>query len=458
MKRLIDYHLKEWVHDPLRQPLLLRGARQVGKTHAVRKLGKSFTHFVEINLEELEKAATAFQGSLTATDLIIELEVITQKPIKPGKTLLFLDEAQAVPRAITALRYFYEQIPELHVIAAGSLLDFALEHVGIPVGRVQSLYVYPMSFVEFLAATDYTFLLERLIEHDPQKEFSTTGHALLLEALGKYLALGGMPQVINCWKDTKDPLLCTRLQNRIISTYRQDFGKYAQKAQIKYVDLVFDAVPNQLGKKFKFSKIDGEYRKRELAPALDLLDTAGIIHKVFHSSGQGIPLGAQANPKDFKVLFSDVGIAQSILEYDLSDWFLNPLKEFINKGELVESFVGLELLAYSTPHKKKKSFYWHRESRTSDAEIDYLLQIKKDIFPIEVKSGKGYNLHSLKQFLESHQKSPYGIKFSTNNFAQLDALHCYPLYAVSKLLLAHDEELKKAITSLLDTLGEDLAV
>ncbi len=449
MKRLIDYHLQEWVDHPLRQPLLLRGARQVGKTHAARKLGESFTHFVEINLEELEKAAAIFQKSLTASKVIIELEAITQQPIKPGKTLLFLDEVQAVPRAITALRYFYEQLPELHVIAAGSLLDFALEQVGVPVGRVQSLYVYPMSFVEFLAAADYAFLLERLIEHDPQKEFPTSGHELLLEALGKYLALGGMPQVLDCWRNTKDPLLCTQLQNRIIGTYRQDFGKYARQAHIKYVDLVFDAVPAQLGKKFKFSKIDGDFRKRELAPALDLLETAGIIHKVFYSPGQGIPLGAQANPKDFKALFCDVGIAQSILEYDLSDWFISPLKEFINKGELVESFVGLELLAYSTPHKKKKSFYWHRETRSSKANVDYVLQLKKDIFPIEVKSGKDTTLHSMNLFLESHPKSPYGIKFSANNFAQLETLHCYPLYAISKLLLAYDDELRKSIASLL---------
>ena len=449
MKRLIDWHLRNWKTHRLRQPLLLHGARQVGKTYAVQELGKTFDSYVEINLEQNPEASVIFDKSLQVKELIIKLESFSKKSIKPGKTLLFLDEVQTTPRAITALRYFYEQMSDLHVIAAGSLLDFALEEVGIPVGRVESLYVYPLSFIEFMAATDDIFFLDKLMHHNPEKEFDSVAHSTLLDSIGKYLAVGGMPQVVSCWQETQDPLLCTKLQSRITNGYRKDFRKYARKNQIKYVDLVFSAIPSQLGGKFKYSKIEGNYRKRELAPALELLVTAGIAHKVFYSPGQGIPLGAQANQTDYKVNFLDVGLSQQLLEYDLGQWFIDPLKEFVNKGELVEAFVGQELFAYSRPHKKKQGFYWHRETRTSLAEVDYLVQVKKDIVPVEVKSGKGYNLHSMKLFLESHPKSPYGIKFSTNNFAQLDALHCYPLYAVSKLLISHDDELRKSIEWLL---------
>ena len=446
---MIDYHLQNWKTHPLRQPLLLRGARQVGKTHAARELGKTFTHFVEINFEETERARAIFDKDLTAKELIIALEALSQKPIKPQMTLLFLDEIQVAPRALTALRYFYEQMPELHVIAAGSLLDFVLEKVGVPVGRVESLYVYPLSFLEFLAASGKTMLLKHFIDHDPSKELSTPIHDMLLDEFGRYLALGGMPQVLQCWKETQDPLLCTQLQARIIATYRQDFGKYAKIHQVKYVDLVFDSVPAQIGHKFKYSEIDGDYRKRELVPALDLLALAGVVHKVHYSPGQGIPLGAHANPKDYKVLFLDSGLVQQILEYDLADWFINPLAEFENKGELVEGCIGLEFMAYSSPHKKMRNFYWHREERTSSAEVDYLLQMKNAILPIEVKSGKGSSLKSLNLFIEEHKKTPYGIKFSTNNFERHESYHSYPLYSVSKVLLERDSELQKAIQSLL---------
>ncbi len=335
------------------------------------------------------------------------------------------------------------------MIASGSLLDFAIEKVGIPVGRVESLYVYPLSFMEFIAATDDRFFIDKIIEQPLNKEFDSLAHSTLLDAIGKYLALGGMPQVVSCWQETQDPLLCTKLQSRILQGYRKDFGKYAKTNQIKYVDVVFNAIPLQLGKKFMYAKIEGSYRKRELAPALELLVTAGIAHKRLHSPGQGIPLGAQAHQEDYKVNFLDVGLSQQLLDYDLGSWFINPLKEFVNKGELVEAFIGQELFAYSQPYKKKQLFYWHRETRTSHAEIDYLVQLKKDIVPIEVKSGKGYNLHSLKLFLASHPKSPYGIKFSTKNFAQRDTLHCYLLYAVATLLASHNKELKESIESLL---------
>ncbi len=448
MKRLVDYHLNDWKGDIDRKPLLLRGARQVGKTYAVRALGKSFTHFIEINLEILPQALQIFEKDLQPERIIREISVLIKKPIIPGKTLLFIDEIQVAPQAILALRYFYELIPELHVIAAGSLLDFAIEEVGIPVGRIQSLYMYPMSFMEFLAAQQETLLIEEILMHKLEEPLSNVIHEKSLSLLGEYLAIGGMPQIVSCWSKTKDPLRCSKIHYSLLDAYRQDFGKYARKFQIKYVELVFNSIPRQLGNKFKYSLIEGEYRKRELAPALDLLVTAGIAHKVFHSSGQGIPLGAQIDPLDYKAIFLDVGLSQASLDLDLAGWFVDPLSEFVNKGSLVEAFVGQEFLAYSDPLRKRNLYYWNRKNRTSVAEVDYLIQ-KKQVVPVEVKSGKGSTLRSINLFLETRPLSPYGIRFSTQNYSRHNNIDSYPLYAIVSATNLEQENVKKSLESLL---------
>lgn len=450
MKRLIDYYLNSWRQDPYRMPLLLRGARQVGKTFSIRKLGESFTEFVEINLEDTPEAKAIFEKNLDPMRMIAELSAIAQKPIKPGTTLLFIDEIQMVPRALTALRYFYEKMPQLHVIAAGSLLDFAIEQVGIPVGRVQSLYMFPLSFAEFLVALNYKILLKEILSIDHDKEISPVIHSKALALLGDYLALGGMPRSVQLWKETKNPLNCARVHSAILDAYRQDFDKYAKKLQIKYVELVFKNIPTQLGRKFKYSLIEGEYRKRELAPALDLLVTAGVAHKIFHSAGQGAPLGAQIDPLDYKVIFLDVALGQVLLDLDVAGWFLDPQAEFVNKGALVESFIGQEMLAYDDPYAKKNLYYWNRQVRGSEAEVDYLIQQKNIIIPVEVKSGAGKTLKSIQLFLEGHPSTPYGIRFSTQNYSEYQKIKSFPLYAVAIVMGNKNLELNNALTALLD--------
>src|SRR5258708_6599795 len=257
MKRIIDYYLKSWKSDPYRKPLLLRGARQVGKTHAARTLGASFSDFFEINLENQQAAHIIFEKDLQPDRIIRELSALMLKPIIPGKTLLFIDEIQAVPRAILALRYFYEQMPELHVIAAGSLLDFAIEQVGIPVGRVEMLYMRPVSFIEFLCAVSSNILMQELLNHTSMNPISDIVHNKLLSLLGEYLAIGGMPEAVKCWQETRDVLGCPKIHKSILSTYRQDFGKYAKRLQVKYVELLFEHIPLQLGQKFKYTAIEG---------------------------------------------------------------------------------------------------------------------------------------------------------------------------------------------------------
>lgn len=434
MKRFIDHYLLEWSQEQGRKPLLLRGARQVGKTYAVRQLGKQFDNFVEFNLELTPSVRELFKESLDPKRIVNEIFYMFKQEVIPGKTLLFFDEVQAEPQAIIALRYFYEMMPELHVIAAGSLLDFAIEQVGVPVGRVEFLYVYPLSFIEFLGAMGEKNLFNALTTHDPKIEISKVAHKRLLKLITEYLAIGGMPEVVNIWATKQDVKKCFKIQQTLVNAYRQDFNKYGTKFQLKYLEKLFAEMPLQLGKKFKYSAFEGDYRKRELSPCIDLLATAGIIHKVYHTAAQGIPLGAQVNLDDFKIIFLDVGLAQTILGLDLTTWLLNPAQELINKGEIVEAFIGQEILVYSNPIQKQSLYYWRRVERNSQAEIDYVLQLKEAIVPIEVKSGAGSTLRSMHSFLDAHPKSQYGLRFSTQNYSIFEKIHSYPLYAVAQAL------------------------
>jgi predicted AAA+ superfamily ATPase len=304
-----------------------------------------------------------------------------------------------------------------------------------------------MSFIEFLAATGEKLLIREILNQDPQKEISTVIHKKALSVLGEYLALGGMPEVVKCWQEWKDGLQCSKIHHGLLTTYRQDFGKYATKFQIKYIELLFNNTPLQLGKKFKYSIIEGEFRKRELAPALQLLSTAGITTHIFYSRGQGVPLGAFMDPQDYKIIFLDVGLSQAILGLDLAGWFIGPLNEFGNKGQLVEAFVGQEFLVYQDPTHHKDLYYWYNKESSNPAEIDYLIQTNNQIIPVEVKSGDGRTLKSIRMFIAKHT-SPYGIRFSTNNYSIYDGIHSYPLYAIATALGAN-QELRSSIEYLI---------
>ncbi len=442
MRRLINYYLEDWKSSPRRKSLLLRGARQVGKTHAARQLGASYQNCVEVNLERNQRATTIFEPDLDPERIIRELGLLTGQAIIPGETLLFLDEIQAVPKAITSLRYFYEEMPKLHVIAAGSLIDFALEQVGMPVGRVTSLHVCPLSFMEFLCALGKQHLASAIMSHPIEEGFASPIHAQLLDLVGNYLAIGGMPEAVKCWRDAADPNQCFEVHQELITTYRQDFNKYAKKTQLKYLDILFKDIPRQVGDRFKYSAVDGDYRKRELAPCLDLLCTAGVAHKVIRSAANGLPLGGESYPNDFKVIFLDVALGQAVLGHDPRNWILDPANSFANKGGLMEAYIGQELLCYSDPRGLQDFYYWHRAQRTSQAEVDYVCASKGQVVPVEVKAGPGATLRSLRQFLDRRPQSNYGVRFSTQNYSIHDDVHSYPLYAVAQTFLRDTEAFK----------------
>lgn len=447
MKRTIDLYLQEWKNRKSRKPLLLRGARQVGKTHAIRELGKSFPNFIEINLESNAAARTIIEKDMDPQRIVRQLSEFMQQDIVPGSTLLFFDEIQNAPQVITTLRYFYETMPELHVAAAGSLLDFAIEQVGLPVGRISTLYMYPISFLEFLVALGHTTWAKVIIEHTTNEPLSDPLHAKLLALVGEYLAIGGMPEAVNVWIKTKTSRSAKIVHSDLIYNYQQDFGKYAKKHQIKYLNLLFQKAIDQLANKFMYSSV-GEYKKRELEPALELLEKAGLVYKVIKSAGQGIPLGAQADLDDFKIIFLDTGLSQSLLQLDITPWFIDPINTFINKGELIEAFVGQEILAYSDPIAKETLFYWRRENRASQAEVDYLVQINEHVVPIEVKAGKSKRIKSMQMFLDTHQNCTYGLRFSADNYSTYQKIISYPLYATAKPFLDASPSLHEALINL----------
>jgi predicted AAA+ superfamily ATPase len=434
MKRIIELYLKEWITDRLRKPLILRGARQVGKTFTIRNLAQYFDNLVEINFEDTPEIVSVFAENLDPNNIIQKLSIFTKQNILPGKTLLFLDEVQVAPRVLTALRYFYEKMPELHVIAAGSLLDFAIEEVGVPVGRVQFMHLYPMSFLEYLYAKDSTLLAKEILAHPTSEVLGLPLHNQALALLGEYLVLGGMPNVVNHWIKEQNIQDCLQIQQEIIQAYQQDFQKYAKKTQLKYMDLLFQQVPLHLGERFKFNQLTTTYRKRELEPCLDLLERARVIHKVYHTDAQGLPLFSQVAMECFKVIGLDIGLSQAIMGQPIEDWFLDPKTAFVKKGNIVESFVGQELLAYQPATLEAKLFYWQRQAASSNAEVDYVWTTNQKIIPIEVKSRYGSSLQSMHQFLATHAKAPWGLRFSIHDFSQHNGIHSYPLYAVARII------------------------
>lgn len=429
MKRDRLKDLEKWRHDPYRKPLFIRGCRQVGKSWLIREFGKQFDTFIEINFEKNKLVHPYFSSDLNIDFILERLSIYTHTKITAGKTLLFFDEIQACEGALQALRYFKEDKPDIHIIAAGSLLDFALNKLGIAVGRVQFMYLYPLSFAEFLIALGFQDLREFLFkqQNDPVIAQQLMGY------LKDYMWLGGMPAVIDAWIKDRDPIVCQRIQDEIIESYQIDFHKYAKQHQITYVTKVFETIPTFIGRKFIYSHVDELTRVEVIKNALELLETAGIAIPCYHTSAQHIPLGATQNDKKFKIFYFDIGIAQRLLGLDSKQWLLNPLK-LSNQGAMAEQFVAQEMLAYEDFQKQAKLYYWHREAKSSHAEVDFIVVKNGEIIPVEVKSAGTGRMKSLYAFLQAHPSSQYGLKISDGSFSKQRCLVELPLYALEAWL------------------------
>ena len=434
--RKIDFALQQWSDEKRRKPLMLRGARQVGKTSAVRNLGKHFNCFVEINFENKDHSAAKKVFAQHSDPQIIcsELAVLFGQPIVAGETLLFLDEIQSCTDAISSLRYFYEHLPALHIIAAGSLLEFALEEIpSFGVGRIDSIFMYPFSFNEFLCAMGHEIWVKQIEAASPEKPVSDPIHEKIVEQLRNFLIIGGMPEVVAEFVETRDFLRCQKVLNSLLVSFRNDFAKYKKRIPAMRINEVFSSVSQQAEGKFVYEHVSQNLNNEQVKKSLELLLMAGLCYQVTHSAADGVPLGARINPKFRRIIPFDTGIYQRILNLDISNILLSNDFDTINKGTVAEIFVGCELKKNASHYSDEELYCWVREKKNASAQIDFVVQRGEILVPIEVKSGKQGKMQSMWVFMKEKNAS-YGIRTSLENFGKYQNINIYPLYAIGTLL------------------------
>ena len=445
--RMIDGYLLEWSQRSSHKPLLLRGARQVGKSTAVRHLSQKFKSFVEVNFERQPSYKQLFQGDIDVKRIVPQIAAIAGKPIEPGSTLLFLDEIQACPEAIMSLRFFKEDMPELHVIAAGSLLEFALEELPtFGVGRIHSMFMFPMTFDEFLLANGENLLIEARNQATSSAPLPAPLYEKLVGLLRTFILVGGMPEAVSKWVETHDYLACQEVQDDIVVTYEDDFPKYKKRVDPMLLRLTMRSAAVQATKKFVYSAVGGSYSTSEVKKALEMLILAGILIPVTHTSANGVPLGSEADYSYRKMLLLDTGLMLRLLNMTTGDVselitqiLTSDVSELANKGPMAEMVAGLEMLHYKTPNIRHDLFYWLRMAKNSSAEIDYLVTYKQQVVPIEVKAGVQGGMKSLWLFMnEKHLDNALRCSGSfeyqdvKDNNAVRHVQIC-PLYAMSQM-------------------------
>lgn len=433
MHRDLLVKLKDWKARSEHSPLLVRGARQVGKTHLISEfINQDFSNSLIINFEKDQKYKIAFE-TLDVKTIINRLYLQSGTMLEADKSLLFLDEIQECPQAIEALRYFKEDMPKLHVVAAGSLLEFVLnsEEIRMPVGRVETLFLRPLSFYEYLSAAGLEHLRTYLGEVDFVTGVDPAVHEILSDKLQEYFFLGGMPAVISEYLTTKNFEYVQARQMSLMQALRDDFGKYASKIKHHYMQKILKEAPGLIGERFYYSRIDPDMGAREIKEALGYLVNASLLHKVNQTNASGLPLNAQINEKMFKTIFLDIGLANS-QSYLSPEVFLQKDVMLLNRGMQAEQFVGQELLAHRPPYSDDQLYYWSRESRGSSAEVDYIINVDDIIIPVEVKAGKTGSLKSLQIFL-NEKSSEFGVRLSLKPLSFKDRVLSIPLYMIAEL-------------------------
>lgn len=435
MRRIAAGKILKWKDSLRRKPLIIRGARQVGKTWLVENvLGKEFENVVTIDLEARRDLHYCFGDDLNPDGILKKLEVASER-ILPGRTLLFLDEIQACPRAIMSLRYFYEKMPELHVVAAGSLLEFAFSEISVPVGRLQYLYLYPMTFYEYLLAIGKEVMAENVLHFD--FALDTDSQEAILNELKNYFFTGGMPEVVKVYCETSSLLESFNVQSEIIDSYRDDFMKYTPKVDVTCLDEVLVNVAKSAGEQLKYSRLSSTFSSKTIHKAFELLQKSKIIHKIPSVNPVGIPLGACLNSKKFKASFLDIGLMQRLCQIPVAEEMLHSDLLNIYRGKLAEQFVAQELAVWNN----SEVYYWARDARNSSAEVDFLTIKDKTIYPVEVKSGPSGKLKSLHLFLESYNPPEGFVLYGgCSNRLENQKISFLPLYATSYISGRNDNE------------------
>lgn len=415
MKRDRSTFLIEWLHSKERKPLVIRGARQVGKTWIIRELAQSQKRqLIELNFEKRPDIQTLFSSN-NPSEILANITAFTSKAIKPSESILFLDEIQAAPQLLAKLRWFAEEMPELPVIAAGSLLDFALaEHVfSMPVGRISYLYLEPLSFEEFLDATENQGLRGYIQNYEWGTDIPDAVHIQLIRLIKEYLIVGGMPSAVSSWATNKDPNALNQIQYDLLTTYREDFSKYKGRLSIDRLEDVMNSIPRQIGKKFVYSHVNSETSSVPLKQALELLVKARVCHCILSTSANGLPLGAEANHKFLKTILLDCGLC--CISLGLSLHQLTSISEIalINNGAMAEQLAGQILRTINAAYIDPMLYYWHREKTNSSAEVDYIIQHENRIIPVEVKAGATGSLKSLREFVKE-KKIPLAVRVNSD--------------------------------------------
>ncbi|MGB9498706.1 MAG: ATP-binding protein [Dissulfuribacterales bacterium] len=411
LKRSAEKYLNTWHQKPRRKPLVIRGARQVGKSTLVRCFAQNNNLILnEINLEQHLYLDNIFK-TLDMDIIIRELDALVGKNIQAPGSVLFLDEIQATPHAIQALRYFYETKPELPVISAGSLLEFALSdlHFSMPVGRIEYYHLGPMTFKEFLTAVE-PGLMPYLSGFHIQQAIPSTAHQKLIKRQREYLFVGGMPEAVQAFAEQSALSEVTAVHRSIAETYQDDFSKYARQKDLALMQKVFRQIPRIIGHKVKYSNISREDKSREVKSVINLLVKARVCHQVFNSHCSGVPLMADINENVYKLLFMDVGMAAWLTGLDWVALQAMDGQRLVNEGKLAEQFVGQHLL---NPLESPCLTYWLREAKSANAEVDFVTANGNQVVPIEVKAGKSGTLKSLQQFA-LNKNSSLCVRFDLN--------------------------------------------
>ena len=427
MKRFAYISLIHWKNDAYRKPLVIQGARQVGKTHTIKHFGKEeYEQCIYLNFEEDPELEKLFNGNLSPKNILKNISLYFGKNIKPKTTLLFFDEIQIVPKALTSLKYFHEQAPEYHIISAGSLLGVSVgKQSSFPVGKVNFLTMNPLSFGEFLLALGETLLADTIKDLDKVKSLPSIVHHKLLEQYKLYLFLGGMPEVLAKYIKNNDIVQAREIQKEIIKAYQQDFSKYTTATQAVKTSEVWNSIPFQLAKenkKFKYGDVQKKARSTTYELTIEWLKKAGLIHLAYQVSTPKLPLPGYSDNSKFKVYMVDTGLLGAMLNVK-SDIILNPDRLFSEyNGAFIENFVSSQFIAFG----EEQLFYW---TSGRMAEVDFLIAKGNKIHAIEVKSGTNRNIKSLRSY-ENKYHPDLIYRLSQREYHQTGNFINVPLYAI----------------------------